>query len=231
MSSLIKEYTLNDIQTSSSYRLLEKKVEEIIKSEFPNYISQKKEAIRNLFKFTLPEESMREITRPWVMALCLSKIIEKMDIEYERINSDSQIDALKNLKKILPQQPSIRHSLITLQTSSEPKWEKLHSALDDHIAYEEIFKNMDFKNGTEANASFLKRYAIYSIFHIGQQCGLTKIGKSSNLFELVKILTDTVPKEISSYFAGFNKIKLKELAGDNLILNFIFNPDTIITIE
>lgn len=234
MSNLIKTYTLNgkdSIQNAHVYKLLENKVEEIIKSDFPNYISKRKNDIRNLFKQTLLDEDMREITRPWVIALCLSKIIDEMNIEYERINSNLQIDALKNLKKFFPMKPSIRHSLVTLQTSSEPDWEKFHLAIDAYIAYEEIFKNMDFKNGTATNSSFLKRYAIYSLFYIGEQCGLTKFGKSTKLYKFVNILTDAFSKEISSYFSDYKKIKLKEVAGNNLILNFIFDPNTIISIE
>ena len=226
MTIIIKQHNKNEfgaINSNDLFKEIDQDLEEIFKEKCEHLHGRNTlDLLQTLLGKSFSNERYVEIIRPWVRAIQLSGIFDKINIPDEREIAKAIIDAAKNLKKYLHPTIPARDKLRYMIESKYKGSNQIINIVNDIIEHESFFTNLCFKNGSKMSPNYFKRYAVYSLFHLGEKLNLKHQGGHSPLFQLVKIITQLSSKVVSEYYVDYKKTSLDKENDSSILLNFIY---------
>ncbi len=175
----------------------------------------------------LPREVVMILSKPWYHANMLANWIKENDLSSAKERANNIVKTIAELKNLLNANSLVSGViLMLLDTSTELDLNRFLFYLDEVQNFFESFINIDFRNSQTYSVHFLTRYAINSLFWMGNKMGLTKIGKPTQLNHYLHIVTDRLYADINKDYLKYNNIDFINVFEKNrsVLLLFIFNP-------
>lgn len=228
MKDLIRNYSdkpPSALKDSKVYKLLENTINSAFNETCFNINEKTFEQLQSLLGEQLTREKASKFLQPWVNAIRIAKLIEKIEMKSAKAKYRQQsryIDTIiKNLKRgITPEE-----ELIFFLTGNELNHELIIEYLETIKQYSLPLLELKVPNGATFNPHNIRKYGIFSLIHLGAKLGLEKKGKPSPLHQFIHIITDMEYQEINEYSPEYNKEKFEAFSTAHSVYTFIYNPE------
>ena len=214
----------NKIINSSAFDNLHNKTSPGVEKQRPNLI-QKHKALNDLFRKEISTDQSKKILMIWGMTLYACGMTEKINVsEDEDVYLNGISKSIEGLKKDLI--GWVRHGT-TFQINSlilgkEPHVNRYIDILDQLAVFVTTCRtNKKFGNGAQFSPGYIKKYGVFSLFHLGNTLGLEHTKRNSHLVTFVELITDLEKQQIYKYYKQYNEAEFQSIYKDNALLSFI----------
>lgn len=215
----------NQPRKSSAFDELHNKAFPEVAKRRPNFI-KKYHSLNNLFDKPLSQDRVKKILMIWAMTIYASGMTANVNT---RNDEDTYLNgistSIEGLKKDLIgwEKHGTTFQINSLILGKEPNTNRFLLILDQLYDFVAICRaNKKFGNGSDFHPDYIKKYGIFSLFHLGAALGLTHAKRNSALFKFIEIVTELEKSQIYKYFKQYNETEFKLIPNNNNLLSLIY---------
>lgn len=188
---------------------------------------EKKRKLATILKDdSLSEEEMSMFLRPWYRANILASWWRQFNWSKSKEKAKAYLTHIEKFEEELESDEGDINQLMLLLIASHLDANKLLYILRELKEFFNIILSFNFGRGKPYNADYFIRYAINSLFYMGNQLGLKADGSSCSIHKYIKAITERDYETINEDHSDYKKINFLTMYQEirNIPIQFIYNP-------